>query len=189
MKTAMRKITQVALFTTIAMLTLPAMAMPTQYSFSYDFTDGRSVGGNLWGELQADMNTIHVSDFTAGYNTLVMFVEFEPRDLGTQQIATLDGSAISLAGITLAPVYSTVFFFGIESATSAFVSGFDIFSSNVFDLDSESFTASNWSLTAIDPIPTVPAPASLLLVGLGIAALVFGRVLRSFGSSSRDYIH
>lgn len=141
----------------------PVAATPMPYNFAYNFASGSPITGTLWGELQADRNTIAVTNLEAEYFAVFITVEFGPWDLGFPQIASLDGSNVHLSGFTLIPMYLTHFGFELHSMGGAAVTGFDIPSGGTFEQIAERFDPTRWNLEAISTTP-VPVPSSLLLV-------------------------
>ncbi len=148
------------------------LASSTEYAFSYVSSFG-TLTGSLMGVLQADHNTIFISsvlDFVkfngVSGGVALSFVSSIGSFYGFSTNApttSLDGSAQDF----LAYSFSANQGFLLTKNAGGYAN--DIFSgSPIFGDRYEAYSASNWSINAVN---AVPEPTSLLLAGLGLAAV------------------
>jgi hypothetical protein len=143
------------------------------YDFSYDFDGAQSISGHLYGDLQVDLNTIHVTDVwatiitspsgpfsvdtTAGY-----FVDQGPNfSHDTYGIVSLSGSIMEFIVHTLGHSNSCGDVNAVCIGTR--------FGERVGGVDTGDYNASDWTISA------VPEPSIIALFGLGLLGLGFAR--------------
>ena len=148
-----------------------SQAAPTQYDFQYT-TSGGVLAGSLIGDLQGDGNTIVVSSFLDfvtfnGVGSLsVPFIESVLALIGAPSRAptvSLDGAVMDLIACDSALCIDG---FAFEASGAAL--GRPIFNSGrSFSYVNEAYSANGWQIQSAG----VPVPATLALLGLGLAGI------------------
>jgi|GEM_PF-5518681 len=176
------------LFVTAALLASAAAAQaspvpqssPTKYAFSYVTSRG-TLTGSLMGVLQADHNTIVVSSvldfakFNGVAGVSLSVVESLTTVLGGPfkfATTTLDGSAQDLYNGTANAIDGFFLTKGVGGIVAAYRYDNLFSSGSSYGGRTEAYSAANWSINAVN---AVPEPTSLLLAGLGLAAVAASR--------------
>ncbi len=146
-----------------------AHAAIMDFEFSYTFSNGETLEGAMRGDLQADNDTILVTEildsFYTGDPSLVFTTVLydNPSTVGPDQgIAYLSGAIPTYFG--LSPPLSTdlpTWLLGLPTGSGVYVAVDNGVATFVFEL----FTPGKLSIAA------VPAPATIWLLGTGIAGL------------------
>lgn len=145
-------------------LPMAAQATPIGYSFDYTFSSGAVLSGMLSGELQSDNDTVLVDTVSMVSYSGLPVLEFPETLIRTT--ASISGAFMDLATAAPNGVLGGWILFNPTQGDFAAVVARPDFSR----LEYEAFDASRWNLVA-----KVPEPATLAIMGLGLAGIGFRR--------------
>ncbi len=160
------------LFLILSLGVMPAFAGHMEFRFTYDFVPGDRISGTLFGDLQADNDTIIVTDFSAYHGPVGIFNPFLTIFGPTfvPQTASLSGAVVDLWGTgENAYVPGLEVLFSINSAL-----GFAGMGTEFGDtIEEEVFDPGHWSITQVNA--TVPGPPTTFILLLGLFVLRMNR--------------
>jgi hypothetical protein len=178
------KILAAAVVVSIGALSATASSAAT-YDFSYEFASGDLLAGTLEGSLQADNDTIWISDFGSVDFLGVTLPDISPTDIRSSSDYP-DGllqPLVSLSGSVLDVFVCALGFSGTGNCDIAADGGFVLDTSQplfgagdgtggrIFE---GSRSGSSWTITEVAAVP-LPAALPMLLAGLGGMGLMARR--------------